>query len=75
LEVIMQAKPGDRLVIKGHRTGQADAEGEILEVHGEKGQPPYLVRWEADGREVVLFPGSDAVIEHHKPMHQGKRSA
>jgi hypothetical protein len=62
----MHAKPGDRLVIKGHRTGQFDTDGEILEVHGEKGQPPYLVRWAADGREVLVFPGSDAVIEPRK---------
>lgn len=62
----MRAKPGDRLVIKGHRAGQEETDGEILEVHGENGEPPYLVRWSADGREVLVFPGSDAVVEHHK---------
>jgi hypothetical protein len=37
----MRAKPGDRLVLKRHRTGQYETDGEILEVHGEHGEPPF----------------------------------
>lgn len=59
----MRAKPGDRLVIKGHRVGHLDAQAEIIEVRGENGEPPYRVRWESDGRESVVYPGADAVIE------------
>ncbi len=70
----MRAKPGDRIVIRGHRTGQFDSDGEILEVHGDNGEPPYLVRWAADGREVLVFPGSDAVIEHHKQRRPAKKT-
>jgi hypothetical protein len=73
LEVVMQAKPGDRLVIKGHRTGQFDADAEILEVKGERGEPPYLVRWSSDGHEALVFPGSDAIVEHRRrttPAHK-----
>jgi hypothetical protein len=60
----MRARVGDQLVIKGHHVGAPDREGEILEVHGEAGGPPYLVRWDEDGHEGLFFPGSDAVVEH-----------
>lgn len=59
----MQAERGDRLVIKGHRTGEPDRDGEVLEVQGRDGQPPYLVQWSDDGHIGLVFPGSDAVIE------------
>lgn len=60
----MQAKVGDRLVIKGHHVGQPDRDGEIIEVRGEDGAPPYVVRWEDTGHETLFFPGTDAVVEH-----------
>ena len=62
----MRAKPGDRLVIKGHRVGHTDSEAEILEVRGENGEPPYRVRWVSDGRESVVYPGADALIERKR---------
>jgi len=71
----MQAKPGDRLMIKGHRVGDADKDAEILEVRGEHGQPPYLVRWTDAGHEGLFFPGSDAVIEHRRPRRPPKKPA
>ena len=46
---------------------------EILELHGEDGGPPWLVRWGDDGHEGLFFPGSDAMIEHFP--HQGDASA
>jgi hypothetical protein len=67
----MHAKVGDRLVIKGHRVGEHDRDAEILDVRGEKGEPPYLVRWSDDGHESLMFPGSDAVIEHHRRRTNG----
>ncbi len=67
IEVIMRAKPGDRLVIKGHRVGEAEKDAEILDVQGENGEPPYFVRWSADGHEGLVFPGSDATVEHRRP--------
>ena len=36
-------------------------EAEVLEVRGEDGGPPYLVRWE-DGYEALTFPGADAHV-------------
>lgn len=60
----MQAAAGDRIIIRGHRVGEPDRDGRILEVRGADGSPPYLVQWEEDGHEGLLFPGSDAVIHH-----------
>lgn len=62
----MRAKVGDRLVIRGHRVGEPERDARILEVRGEEGGPPYLVEWADDGHVSLLFPGSDAVIEHHR---------
>ncbi|MGZ4126729.1 MAG: DUF1918 domain-containing protein [Actinomycetota bacterium] len=64
----MQASVGDRLVIKGHHVGDADRDAEILEVHGAHGGPPYLVRWSDDGHVALIFPSSDAFVEH--PAHK-----
>ena len=66
MEVLMRAKVGDRLVIKGHKVGNPDKDAEILEVRGADGGPPYLVRWSEDGHEALVFPGSDAVVEHRR---------
>lgn len=63
---MMQAKVGDRIVIKGHRVGEPDRDAEILEVQGEDDGPPFLVRWSDDGHVGLFFPGSDAVIEHYQ---------
>jgi hypothetical protein len=60
----MQANVGDELTVKSRRKGDDERHGQIIEVHGENGSPPYLVRWR-DGRESVFFPSSDTVVEHH----------
>lgn len=59
----LHARPGDRLVVRGHHQGEPQRDAEILEVLGEDGGPPYLVRWE-DGHEAEIFPGSDVFIQH-----------
>ena len=59
----MKADAGDRLIVKAHHIGEPDTDGEILEVHGENGGPPYLVRWSDDGRIGLVFPGPDATVE------------
>lgn len=61
-----KASPGDRIVIKGHHVGEHERDGEILEVRGEDGGPPYLVRWTDDGHVSEFFPSSDAHVEHLK---------
>lgn len=60
----MHAKSGDWLVASSHRVGEPARQAEILEVRGDKGSPPYYVRW-ADGHESLVYPGSDTTVEHH----------
>ena len=61
----MRAEVGDRIIVRGHKVGEAERDGEILEVRGEDGAPPYVVRWSTDGHDSLFFPGSDAIVEHH----------
>ena len=60
----MQAVAGDKLIVHSHHNGEPDRSGEILEVHGAEGTPPYLVRWDDDGRVGLVFPGPDASVAH-----------
>lgn len=60
----MKAQAGDMMVIKSHHIGEPDRTAEILEVRGHDGTPPYLVRWDDDGHEGLVFPGSDAEVRH-----------
>ena len=62
----MHADVGSRLVIHGKQVGQVDRHGEVLEVRGEGGGPPYLVRFD-DGHETLLYPGADCELEHSRP--------
>ena len=68
----MQASVGDRIVIKAHHVGGPERDGEILEVHGADGGPPYVVRWEDADHGVLFFPGPDAFVEHFE--HEPRRS-
>jgi hypothetical protein len=67
----MKASVGDRLIVEGHAIGEPPRDGEILEVHGGDGAPPYLVRW-GDGHVALMFPGSDAMVGHFE-KHQAVR--
>ncbi len=55
----MHAQVGDRLLVPGHKVGDASRECEVLEVLGPDGAPPYVVTW-ADGHSGIYFPASDA---------------
>jgi hypothetical protein len=59
----MHAKPGDRIIIRGHRIGEPDHDGEIIEARGPGGTPPFLVRWGDSGHTGLLYPGTDAEIQ------------
>lgn len=58
----MRAQVGERLRIHGRTVGAHDQEGEIIEVRGAEGEPPYVVRFD-DGHEKLVFPGPDAQVE------------
>lgn len=57
----MQARVGDRLVVEGKTVETPRREGEVVEVRGENGGPPYVIRW-SDGHEGLTYPGPDAHI-------------
>lgn len=60
----MKAAVGDMLVIRGHHEGEPNRTAEILEVHGNDGEPPFVIRWDGTGHEGLMFPGPDAFVEH-----------
>jgi hypothetical protein len=60
----MRAVPGDRIIVRSMHVGEPDRDGEVLEVRGKDGAPPYLVRWSDSGHEGLLFPGPDTQIHH-----------
>jgi Domain of unknown function (DUF1918) len=66
----MRAETGDQLAVKGRRQGDEDRHGEIIEVLGPNGAPPYLVHWR-DGDETIFFPWSGIELEHHPARRAG----
>ncbi|ASU82913.1 DUF1918 domain-containing protein [Nocardiopsis gilva YIM 90087] len=63
----MHATVGDRVHIKGRVVGMKEHVGEIVEVRGAEGEPPYRVRFD-DGHESLIFPGPDCIVEQRKPV-------
>ena len=57
----MKADVGDRLVVESNRVDAAPRQGEIVEVRGADGGPPYVVTW-SDGHEGLVYPGADAHV-------------
>jgi hypothetical protein len=67
----MRAHVGDRIVIRNAHVDEPVRDGEVLEVRGPRGEPPFRVRWSDTGHEALLFPGPDASIEHvHAPRRR-----
>lgn len=62
----MHATVGDRLIVHGTHVDDVNRDGEILEVRGKQGEPPYVVRWSDTGHEALVFPGPDAVVHHYE---------
>lgn len=60
----MEVDVGDQITVYGHRVGDHERHGKILEVRHADGDPSYRIRWEDDGHESILYPGSDVVIKH-----------
>lgn len=62
----MRAHIGDRIVLAGERVDRPTREGQVLEVRGPDGGPPYLVRWH-DGHTGLLYPGPGSVLRVISP--------
>lgn len=60
-EITMQASVGDRIVTESNKVDVPRREGEVIEVRGKDGGPPFVVRW-SDGHEGLTYPGADAHI-------------
>ncbi|MFD7342149.1 DUF1918 domain-containing protein [Streptomyces violascens] len=57
----MRAKAGDRIVVPGRAVEMPELSGEIVEVRGNDGAPPYFVRFD-DGYEQLVNPGPESTI-------------
>jgi hypothetical protein len=62
-EAEMKAEIGDRLIVLSGVLGRPDRAGDVLEVHGPDGGPPYLIRWSDTGRSSLYFPGPDTRVQ------------
>jgi hypothetical protein len=58
--------------VAGTHVSDHERDGEILEVRGKDGTPPYVVRWFDTGHEALVFPGPDATI---RPAEHGEEQA
>jgi hypothetical protein len=61
-EDAMKAHVGDRIVVASPTIGGAVRDGEVVEVRGTAGEPPYLIRWSDSGSIGLYFPGADAHV-------------
>lgn len=59
--IIVRATVGDRLCVHSRTVDQPDRMGDVVEVRGPDGQPPFLVRFD-DGHEGLIFPGPDCEV-------------
>jgi len=58
----MKAQVGDRIILAARRVDDPVRDGEVLEVKGSDGSPPYTVRW-SDGHTGLVYPGTGAVMK------------
>ena len=58
----MEARVGDRIVVHSTHQGEPERTGEVLEVRGQAGGPPYLVKWAPDGHEGLFFPSGQCTV-------------
>ncbi len=62
----MEAQVGDRIIVESNKVGQGRRVGDVVDVLKGSAGPHYRVRWD-NGQETVLYPSSDAVVEHPGP--------
>jgi hypothetical protein len=63
-EVAVEARVGDHIVVHSTHQGEAERTGEVLEVRGEAGGPPYLVKWSPDGHTGLFYPAGTCAVVH-----------
>ena len=65
----MRAHVGDRIVVASPTIDTPVRDGEITEVRGMDGSPPYMVLWADTGHSSLFFPGVDA---HVSGVHESE---
>ena len=70
----MRASVHDRIIVRSAHVGEPNRDGEVLEVRGADGAPPFLVRWSDTGHEGLYYPGVDAVVHHDGAVQHDKTS-
>ena len=63
-EVAVEARVGDHIVVHSTHQGEPERSGEVLEVRGESGGPPYRVKWSPDGHEGLFYPSGACSVVH-----------
>ena len=58
----MRAHVGDHIVVHSTHQGEPERTGEVLEVRGHEGGPPYLVKWAPDGHAGRFYPAGTAAV-------------
>ena len=69
----MQAHVGDMIEVRGRHVDDLPRRGEVLEVRGKDGGPPYVMQWDDDAHQCIYFPGSDAHVLHLEHEHEAAR--
>lgn len=57
----MKARVGDWLLVKTSNGSRRARRAQVVKI-GDNGEPPYIVRWLDDDREVMIFPAATAEI-------------
>ena len=66
----MKAHVGDRLHVHGRVVGHAERTARIVDIREPAVGPPiFTVRYE-DGRQTLIYPGPDTVVEHQTDCPQ-----
>ena len=59
----MHAVVGDTIAVPGRHVGDGGRIGQVVEVRGDGGHPPYVVRWQ-DGHQALCYPGPETRVTH-----------
>jgi hypothetical protein len=65
----VEARVGDRIVVRSTHQGEPERTGRVLEVRGEGGGPPYVVRWDNDGHTGVFHPAAGTCAVAPEPAN------
>lgn len=65
----MRAQVGDRIILAAEHIDQPTRDGEVLEVRGADGGPPFFVRW-SDGHTGLIYPGPGAILRIGSAEHE-----